>query len=203
MELVGLSFFDWKFEPSGIGGGECMGNYIEEDGIPVPCRRRPIAGPNAGETTSCRGFEPRRAFFKVRSSVGRAGQRFIGPLSVPLAEDPGPGPEHGRNEQRGECQVELQLHEGGNPGGSTPPLAGALWHGRDPRWFHRTLVATRIDNRGECLRDYRVERPVFRDREVGCSNHPFTDGGVAQENVPHPLVAALDFSQDECLRDYR
>jgi hypothetical protein len=47
------------------------------------------------------------------------------------------------------------------------------------------------------------ERPVFWDREVGCSNHPFAEGEAAQENVPHPLVAALDFSQDECLRDYR
>jgi len=69
-------------------------------------------------------------------------------------------------------QTELQHHERDDLWGSTPHLAGALWHERGSRCFV-ILVAAILKMTGECRQDYRIEHPA-QGREVGRQTAPRT-----------------------------
>lgn len=58
--------------------------------------------------------------------------------------------------------TELQHHTWDNPWGSTPHLAGALWHERGSRCF--VFLVAAIIMPGECRQDYRIEHPAQAGR---------------------------------------
>lgn len=98
-------------------------------------------------------------------------------------------------DRRGECRTELQ-HSSGNPRGSTPRLAGALWHERDPG-VSSTFVAAATSNR-RMLAGLQVARPS-QDGRSDVQIIPSPSGGVAQQKRSCRSRRRCG----ECLRDYR
>ncbi len=154
---------------------------------------------NADGTTGCyppgRGFESRRIHqIRVRSSAVRAGADPNGPATFHHSCRHDLRVLKGL-ERRGECRTELQ-HSSGNPRGSTPRLAGALWHERDPG-VSSTLVAAATNIR-RMLAGLQVARPS-QDGRSDVQIIPSPSGGVAQQKRSCRSRRRCG----ECLRDYR
>jgi len=155
---------------------------------------------NADGTTGCyppgRGFESRRIHqIRVRSSAVRAGADPNGPATFHHSCRHDLGHWKLQRDRRGECRTELQ-HSSGNPRGSTPRLAGALWHERDPG-VSSILVAAATSNR-RMLAGLQVARPS-QDGRSDVQIIPSPSGGVAQQKRSCRSRRRCG----ECLRDYR
>ena len=123
---------------------------------------------NADGTTGCyppgRGFESRRIHqTRVRSSVVRAGADPNGPATFHHSCRHDLRVLKGL-ERRGECRTELQ-HSSGNPRGSTPRLAGALWHERDPGVSSTLVAAAREQFQQKRVAVLRPELPQNKEME--------------------------------------
>lgn len=114
------------------------------------------------------------------------------------------------SDQAGKCFITLCRHDQdlprrmpdgttaliGNPRGSTPRLAGALWHERDPE-VSSILVAAATNNR-RMLAGLQVARPS-QDGRSDVQIIPSPSGGVAQQKRSCQSRRRCG----ECLRDYR
>ena len=114
------------------------------------------------------------------------------------------------SDQAGKCFITLCRHDQdlprrmpdgttaliGNPRGSTPRLAGALWHERDPE-VSSILVAAATNNR-RMLAGLQVARPS-QDGRSDVQIIPSPSGGVAQQKRSCRSRRRCG----ECLRDYR
>lgn len=133
------------------------------------------------------GSIPAGPAHRVRSSVGRAEEGFANNLSSQLC---------GRSRR---MQTKLQHHERDDLWGSTPHLAGALWHERGSRCFV-TLVAV-ISMTGECRQDYRVARPLRKESGGRVFKSPLAARrSGAETNVLSHLSPGM---RGECKLDYR
>ena len=106
---------------------------------------------------------------------------------------------HLARNSRGECRMELQQHERDAPCGSTPHLAGALWHERDSRCF--IIPCRRGDtNTWRMQAGLQVARPSRDGRSGVQITLPLYGAGWRSHRLADPCRQPIE--QGECLREY-